>query len=152
MQPISRIDFVRKSTVLAGGAFVAPAYLKGMISDSPGNRVNVAVIGIAGERPSVRGIIDGRGITHVNQYAAIPNVRVKTICDVDERLACTHDHSCLPGRQGCLCGETGLPYDPGRKENGGGCEKIQPHRTGGDLFTTHLFYLQGIKANFPAIE
>jgi predicted dehydrogenase len=86
MKAISRSEFVRKSTVAAAGAFVAPAYLKGMISDSPNERVNVAVIGLAGERPSVRGIIDGRGIVHINQYAAIPNVRLKTICDVDERL------------------------------------------------------------------
>jgi hypothetical protein len=86
MEPISRSDFVRKSTVLAGGALIAPAYIKGMVSDSPNDRVNVALIGIAGERPNVRGIIDGRGIAHINSYAAIPNVRIKTICDVDERL------------------------------------------------------------------
>ena len=86
MKPISRKEFVRKSSLIAGGALVAPAYIKGMISDSPNERVNVALIGIAGRRPSVRGIIDGRGISHINQYAAIPNVRLKTICDVDERL------------------------------------------------------------------
>ena len=28
----------------------------------------------------------GRGIVHINNYAEIPNVRIKTICDVDERL------------------------------------------------------------------
>ena len=48
MKPITRSDFVRKSTVMAGGAFVAPAYIRGMISDSPNGRVNVALIGIAG--------------------------------------------------------------------------------------------------------
>ena len=86
MRTLSRNDFFRKSAVLAGGAIVAPAYVRGMISDSPNQRVNVGLIGIAGERPSVRGIIDGRGIAHINQYAAIPNVRIKTICDADERL------------------------------------------------------------------
>jgi len=71
---------------VTGAAFLAPAYIKGMISDSPNERVNVGLIGIAGRRPSVRGIINGRGIGHINQYAALPNVRLKTICDVNESL------------------------------------------------------------------
>jgi predicted dehydrogenase len=86
MKPISRSEFIRKSTALTGGVLVAPAYVKKMITDSPNERINVALIGIAGKRPGVRGIIDGRGIVHIEQYAAIPNVRIKTICDVDERL------------------------------------------------------------------
>jgi predicted dehydrogenase len=86
MKAITRKEFVKKSGLIAGGAIVAPAYLKAMISNSPNERVNVGLIGIAGNRPSVRGIINGRGIAHINQYAAIPNVRIKTICDVDERL------------------------------------------------------------------
>ena len=86
MKPISRSEFIRKSTALTGGVLVAPAYVKNMITDSPNERINVALIGIAGKRPGVRGIIDGRGIVHIEQYAAIPNVRIKTICDVDERL------------------------------------------------------------------
>ncbi len=64
----------------------APAYVKSMISDSPNERINVAVVGISGSRKSVRGMISGRGQVHINKYAEIPNVRIKTICDVDERL------------------------------------------------------------------
>jgi predicted dehydrogenase len=71
---------------MAGGIIAAPAFIPNMISDSPNERVNVAVIGIAGERERERGIINGRGIVHLKNYAEIPNVTVKTICDVDERL------------------------------------------------------------------
>lgn len=71
---------------MIGGVLIAPAFVRNMISDSPNERVNIALIGIAGKRPSVRGIINGRGIVHINNYAEIPNVRIKTICDVDERL------------------------------------------------------------------
>ena len=86
MKPISRGEFIKKSAAAAGGVMVAPPYIKSMITDSPNERVNVALIGIAGKRPSVRGIINGRGIIHIERYAAIPNVRIKTICDADERL------------------------------------------------------------------
>ncbi len=86
MSLISRSVFIKKTTAVAGAIMVAPAYIKSMITDSPNERVNVALIGIAGKRPSVRGIIGGRGILHINNYAGIPNVRIKTICDVDERL------------------------------------------------------------------
>ena len=86
MKKTARREFLKTSASVATGAFIAPAFIKNMISDSPGERVNVAVIGIAGERERVRGIIRGRGIVHLRNYAEIPNVNVKTICDVDERL------------------------------------------------------------------
>jgi predicted dehydrogenase len=81
-----RRKFINRSLSAAGGAVIAPAYIKNMISDSPAERVNIAVAGISGQRKQVRGMISGRGIVHVNTYAAIPNVRIKTLCDVDERL------------------------------------------------------------------
>jgi len=65
---------------------LAPAYIKNLITDSPNDRVNVAIAGISGVRPKVRGMIRGRGIVHINNYAKIPNVKVTAICDVDERL------------------------------------------------------------------
>lgn len=86
MEKTGRRDFIKSSAAAAGGVLVAPAYVKNMITDSPNERLNVAVIGIAGNRERVRGIISGRGIVHVKAYAEIPNVTVKTICDVDERL------------------------------------------------------------------
>ena len=86
METIVRRDFLKKSVSVAGAAMVAPAYIRNMITDSPNERLNIAVIGAGGERERVRGIIRGRGIVHIREYAKIPNVNVKTICDVDERL------------------------------------------------------------------
>lgn len=86
MKPIKRKEFIRQSSLLAGGAITAPAYIPRMITNSPNERVNIAVAGISGQRKNVRGMINGRGMVHINTYAAIPNVVVKTVCDVDERL------------------------------------------------------------------
>jgi predicted dehydrogenase len=86
MKPIVRRKFLKDSVTVAGAAMVAPAIVRNMITDSPNERVNIAVIGIGGERERVRGIIRGRGIVHIREYAKMPNVHVKTICDVDERL------------------------------------------------------------------
>ncbi|MGB4293933.1 MAG: Gfo/Idh/MocA family oxidoreductase [Bacteroidales bacterium] len=83
---MKRKEFIRSSAMAAGVAFAAPAYLRRMISDSPNERINIAVIGISGQRKNVRGMINGRGMVHINTYAGIPNVAVTTICDVDERL------------------------------------------------------------------
>lgn len=85
MKPIQRREFIKKSALIGSG-FVAPAYVRNMITDSPNERVNIALVGISGDRKLVRGMIPGRGKVHINNYAAIPNVRIKTICDVDERL------------------------------------------------------------------
>lgn len=86
MKTIRRRDFISKSAGTTGGIFVAPAYIKNLVTKSPNERVNVAVVGISGERPRVRGIIRGRGIVHIRNYAKIPNVMLTTLCDVDERL------------------------------------------------------------------
>jgi predicted dehydrogenase len=86
MKSIKRRTFLKNSASVAGGVVIAPAYIRNMVTDSPNERVNVAVIGIAGKRERVRGIINGRGIAHVKAYAEMSNVKVKTICDVDERL------------------------------------------------------------------
>lgn len=85
MKPIGRREFI-KNSALIGSGFVAPAYVKNMVTNSPNERVNIAVVGISGDRKLVRGMIPGRGKVHIDNYAAIPNVRIKTICDVDERL------------------------------------------------------------------
>jgi predicted dehydrogenase len=86
MKPIKRREFIKSSAITTGAFVVAPAYIPGMITNSPNERINVAVIGIAGDRDRERGIIRGRGIRHIQHYSEIPNVAVKTICDVDERL------------------------------------------------------------------
>ena len=59
MKAIERRRFIKESATVAGGVIVAPSYIKNMVTDSPNERVNVAVIGIAGKRERVRGIING---------------------------------------------------------------------------------------------
>lgn len=86
MKPIKRREFIKSSAALAGGFVMAPVYIPNLISDSPNERVNVALVGISGERKLERGMIRGRGRIHIANYSDIPNVRIKTICDVDERL------------------------------------------------------------------
>lgn len=86
MKTVKRRTFIKNSASTAGGVLIAPSFIPNLISDSPNERVNVAVIGCAGKRAHDRGIINGRGIAHVNAYAEMDNVSVKTLCDVDERL------------------------------------------------------------------
>ena len=83
---MKRRQFVNKSTAAAGGVITAPAFVRNMITRSPNERINIALAGISGDRVKVRGMINGRGIVHINTYAKIPNVAISTICDVDERL------------------------------------------------------------------
>ena len=81
---ISRRQFLTRSTQTAAGFAAATA----LASCTPvqqactqsrvrgaNERINVAVIGI-----------HNRGGRHVDGFTKIPNVRVKTICDVDENL------------------------------------------------------------------
>jgi predicted dehydrogenase len=86
MRKIIRREFIKKTANTTGGMIIAPAFIKNLITNSPNERVNVAVVGISGERPEVRGMITGRGTVHINNYSKIPNVMVTTLCDVDERL------------------------------------------------------------------
>ncbi|WP_170864251.1 Gfo/Idh/MocA family oxidoreductase [Fodinibius roseus] len=83
---MNRRTFLKKGTAAAGGMIAAPAFIRNLVSDSPNERINVAVVGISGERPRVRGIPRGRGMRHILGYAQCPNVRVTAVCDVDERL------------------------------------------------------------------
>lgn len=85
MKPINRREFL-KGAVTAGSMMAAPAFIKNLATNSPNDRVNVAVIGVSGDRPRVRAIPRGRGIRHLHGYARVPNVKVTAVCDVDERL------------------------------------------------------------------
>jgi predicted dehydrogenase len=86
MKTIHRRDFIKRSAGTAGGMMAAPALIKNMLTNSPNERVNIALAGISGNRPRTRGMISGRGIAHINGYAKVPNAIITTICDVDERL------------------------------------------------------------------
>jgi len=83
---MERRKFIKNSGYTAGMMAVSPAIIKDFVSKSPNDTLNVAVVGISGNRPRVRGMISGRGMTHIANYAEIPNVKVTAICDVDERL------------------------------------------------------------------
>ncbi|MGH9339864.1 MAG: Gfo/Idh/MocA family oxidoreductase [Acidobacteriota bacterium] len=72
----TRRSFLKKSATLSAGVFAgAPAVRRAFASDSPKDRVNVAVVGF-----------HGRGRSHYRAYAGQKNVRVAALCDVDERL------------------------------------------------------------------
>lgn len=85
MKQLSRRAFL-KDSAKAAGVLAAPAFIPDFVTNSPNDRVNVAVVGISGDRPRVRGLVRGRGIRHIQGYATVPNVRVTTLCDIDERL------------------------------------------------------------------
>jgi predicted dehydrogenase len=86
MKTIRRRDFIKSTAGTAGGIIAGPAYIKNMLTNSPNERVNIALAGISGNRPRVRGMISGRGIAHINGYSKVPNAIITTVCDVDERL------------------------------------------------------------------
>lgn len=86
MEHLPRREFIKKSASMATGVVVAPAFIPNLITDSPNERVNIALVGISGDRKLERGLIPGRGKRHIQEYSKIPNVRIRTICDVDERL------------------------------------------------------------------
>jgi len=73
----SRRRFLIRSAQTTAGIIAAGSPISKAASSVIGanERINVAVIGIRGQ---------GRG--HINDFAEMDNVRVKTICDVDERL------------------------------------------------------------------
>ncbi|MHC4617758.1 MAG: Gfo/Idh/MocA family protein [Planctomycetota bacterium] len=82
---ISRREFLTRSTQTAAGLFVAstlPSGTGALAARVPSarviganERINMAVIGIR-----------GRGNGLARGFAKIPNVRVKTLCDIDENL------------------------------------------------------------------
>ena len=85
MKAMNRRGFLKKSCVTGAGMFAsAPMVTKNLIKNSPNDRVNIAIIGVSGKRKHIR--IQGRGRMHYLNYSKIPNVRVVTVCDVDERL------------------------------------------------------------------
>ncbi|HEY3128101.1 MAG TPA: Gfo/Idh/MocA family oxidoreductase [Acidobacteriota bacterium] len=72
MEPINRRNFL-KTTGMAAGIAAGP--LLKMAKASLNDTINIAVVGI-----------HGRGQNHYGNFAKIPNVRVATLVDVDERL------------------------------------------------------------------
>ncbi len=78
MESNNRRNFLKKAIIAAGGAVIVSPTVKATTyssRESPNNRINIAVIGI-----------NGKGKHHYARFSEIPNVRVTTLCDVDERL------------------------------------------------------------------
>ncbi|MEN8157400.1 MAG: Gfo/Idh/MocA family oxidoreductase [Bacteroidota bacterium] len=76
MENIDRRSFLKRSGMVTTGAMVtAPIVQLSASSFSASDMVNVAVIGIR-----------SRGKNHYRALAQIPNVKVTTLCDIDERL------------------------------------------------------------------
>ncbi|MBN1894519.1 Gfo/Idh/MocA family oxidoreductase [bacterium] len=78
IKPISRREFMHKSARSAVGTGAAAALAASMRPAKvlgANDRVNLAVMGIR-----------SRGQAHYQEFCRIPGVRIKTLCDVDERL------------------------------------------------------------------
>ncbi len=76
MESIDRRGFLKKSAVAAAGMVIsAPAVKKSWAKNSPNETVNLAVVGI-----------NGRGQAHIRSFAALPDVNIVALCDIDERL------------------------------------------------------------------
>ncbi len=78
IENLSRRSFLNKTTHTAAGTMLASAAISTGASRSilgANDRINIAVIGV-----------HGRGQAHIEGFAGIPNVRVTTICDIDENL------------------------------------------------------------------
>jgi predicted dehydrogenase len=76
MEKIDRRSFIRKTGVATSGALVGSRVLGQSLNlKSSSDTVNVAVIGIR-----------SRGRDHISALSKIPNVRIVTLCDIDQRL------------------------------------------------------------------
>ena len=76
MHEIDRRSFIKKSGVATAATLVGSQVLgRATTQISPNNTVNVAVIGIR-----------SRGMAHCRALSKISNVRIATLCDIDQRL------------------------------------------------------------------
>jgi predicted dehydrogenase len=76
MGNIDRRSFLKKSSAATAGAFVSsPLMNQASWKKSPNDTINVAVIGIR-----------SRGRDHYRALVKIPNVKIATLCDIDQRL------------------------------------------------------------------
>jgi predicted dehydrogenase len=70
---VGRRDFIKGAAI--GAVSAGPLFKLSPLASSPNEVINVAVVGIR-----------SRGQSHYKQLSRLPNVRVTTLCDVDERL------------------------------------------------------------------
>jgi len=72
---LSRRDFISRAATTVAAAGTLASVLKPAKALGANDRINIAVIGIR-----------SRGMEHYREWMKIPNVRVKTLVDVDENL------------------------------------------------------------------
>ncbi len=76
MELMNRRGFLSKSAVTSAGLIAGRSDgKKAFAKNSPNETINIAVAGIG-----------GRGKSHITAFAKLPNAKVATLCDVDERL------------------------------------------------------------------
>jgi predicted dehydrogenase len=75
MQDIDRRAFIRKSSAVSAGVMSGLTALGRPAQPNPSDTINVAVIGIR-----------NRGKAHYGALSQIPNVKIATLCDIDQRL------------------------------------------------------------------
>jgi len=69
---ISRRNFIARSTKTAADVAAASAVVSNSVLGA-NDRINIAVIGIS-----------NRGRGHIREFMQIPNVHIRTLCDIDE--------------------------------------------------------------------
>lgn len=74
MDLMSRRNFMKSTTVAAASVAAGPFIAKGFAQNSPNDTITIASVGIR-----------GRGQSLYQDFSKLPNVRVGTICDIDER-------------------------------------------------------------------
>ena len=77
MKTMQRREFIKTSAVAASTAIAAPAYVKNLVTDSPNERINVALVGISGKRKPVRGMTQAR----VEESFGAPSSRMEPVGD-----------------------------------------------------------------------
>jgi hypothetical protein len=76
MKNSDRRTFIKQSGILTTGAFIgSPLINQALKQKSPNDTIHMAVIGIR-----------SRGKNHYRSLVKIPNVKIATLCDIDERL------------------------------------------------------------------
>jgi len=74
MESSNRRSFLRKTGIGAAGAVAAPWISTRPAHSSSNDTINVAIMGIR-----------SRGMNHISHFSALDNVRITTLCDIDER-------------------------------------------------------------------
>jgi len=76
VNPNSRRDFLKASSLAATSFFIVPRHVLGKGYIAPSDKLNIAGIGVG-----------GKGKSDLASFSASPNVNIVALCDVDDRQA-----------------------------------------------------------------